>query len=39
MVMEQESKYYVPSIEIWKDVIGYENEYEISSKSNIPFKI
>ena len=34
-----ENKYYTPDIEVWKDVIGYENEYEVSNKGNVRRKI
>lgn len=32
-------KYYVPEIEIWKDIIGFENEYEVSNLGNVRRKI
>lgn len=32
-------KYYTPEIEIWKDIIGYENEYEISNLGDVRRKI
>lgn len=37
--MVKENKYYTPEIEIWKDIIGYENEYEVSNYGNIRRKI
>lgn len=33
--MKEESKYYTPTIEIWKDAIGYEEEYEVSNLGNV----
>lgn len=31
----EDNKYYTPSIESWKDVVGYENEYEVSNLGNV----
>lgn len=30
-----ENKYYTPTIEVWKDVVDYEDEYEVSNLGNI----
>lgn len=30
-----ENKYYTPEIEVWKDVVDYEDEYEVSNFGNI----
>lgn len=32
---KMESKYYVPSIEVWKDVVNYEELYEVSNLGNV----
>ncbi len=34
-----ENKYYTPTIEIWKDVVNFEDEYEISNFGNVRRKI
>ena len=34
-----ENKYYTPSIEIWKEVIDYEDEYEVSNLGNVRRKV
>lgn len=34
-----ENKYYVPEIEIWKDVKDYEKEYEVSNLGNVRRKV
>lgn len=34
-----ENKYYIPETEIWKDVVDYENEYEVSNLGNVRRKI
>lgn len=33
-----ETKYYTPSIEIWKNVVGFEDEYKVSSFGNVKRK-
>ncbi|MCB0448470.1 MAG: NUMOD4 motif-containing HNH endonuclease, partial [Gelidibacter sp.] len=30
-----QTKYYTPEIEIWKEVVGYEKEYEVSNLGNV----
>ena len=34
-----ENKYYTPDIETWRDVVGYEDQYEVSSIGNVRRKI
>ncbi len=31
--------YYTPTIEIWKDVVDFENEYEVSNLGNVRRKV
>ena len=31
----KENKYYTPEIEFWKDVVDYEDEYEVSNLGNV----
>ena len=34
-----ENKYYTPEIEIWKEVVDYEDEYEVSNLGNVRRKV
>lgn len=34
-----ENNYYTPTIEVWKDVIDFENEYEVSNLGNVRRKV